>query len=126
VAVGGLGLAACAVLAVRDPSTRGSYGVCPFLALTGYDCPGCGLMRGTNAALGGDIGDTIDHNVFWPFVIGFLLFLYGRWFVRSVGREVADIEVPRWVPVAVGAVMVSFWVLRNVGGPLEYLAANAG
>src|SRR5690606_29933893 len=47
--VGVLGLAACVLLAVRDPNAPGSYGFCPSRALFGIDCPGCGLMRGTHA-----------------------------------------------------------------------------
>src|SRR5262245_60026021 len=41
VLVGGLALIGCVVLAVRDPNERGSYGLCPFKAVTGLDCPGC-------------------------------------------------------------------------------------
>ncbi|MPZ97381.1 MAG: DUF2752 domain-containing protein, partial [Propionibacteriales bacterium] len=38
-------LAAVAVLHVRDPHASGSYGFCPWLALTGTYCPACGGLR---------------------------------------------------------------------------------
>ena len=36
---------------------------CPFLQLTGWQCPGCGSMRGIRALLHGDIGRVLQLNV---------------------------------------------------------------
>ena len=36
---------------------------CPFLQLTGWQCPGCGSMRGIHALLHGDRGRVLQLNV---------------------------------------------------------------
>ena len=36
---------------------------CPFLQLTGWQCPGCGSLRGILALLHGDIGRVLELNV---------------------------------------------------------------
>ena len=36
---------------------------CPFLQLTGWQCPGCGSLRGIHALLHGDIGQVLQLNV---------------------------------------------------------------
>jgi hypothetical protein len=38
-------LAAAALVHVVDPNDSGNYPTCPFLALTGRFCPGCGSLR---------------------------------------------------------------------------------
>ncbi len=125
VAVGAAGLAACMVLAARDPNVAGSYGVCPFLALTGHDCPGCGLMRGTHATVTGDFEGAVDHNVFVFLVLPLIAFAYLRWLGRGLGYDIRPLDVPKWIPVAAGVVVFGFWIIRNLGGPFEYLASTA-
>ena len=36
---------------------------CPFLQLTGWQCPGCGSLRGIHALLHGDLGRVLELNV---------------------------------------------------------------
>ena len=36
---------------------------CPFLQLTGWQCPGCGSLRGIHALLHGDLGRVLQLNV---------------------------------------------------------------
>lgn len=125
VLVGAVGLLACAVVALRDPNVEGSYGICPFLALTGYDCPGCGLLRGTHAALHGDLIDALDHNVLWPLVIPLIGLAYLRWAATGLGWEPPTLRVPTWVPVTASVGLLGFWFVRNLGGPFEVLASGA-
>ena len=54
------------MLAVRNPNVSGSYGVCPFKAVTGWDCPFCGGLRGTYALIHGDVATALDRNVLLP------------------------------------------------------------
>lgn len=108
---------------LRDPNVSGSYGFCPFLATTGWDCPFCGGLRGTYALLHGDVAGALDHNVLLPLllvgagVVGWLLW-WGR--------------MPKWVGLSRGGrgwivasvvVLVVFWVVRNLPG-LEYLRST--
>jgi hypothetical protein len=123
-AVGILALGGCVLLAVRDPNESGSYGACPFKAVTGLDCPGCGVLRGTNALLTGDPARALDHNIFLPVVIVLGVIGYVRWVRRSLGHHVEERSVPRWLMLAGAGVLLGFWVVRNLGGPFEYLASS--
>jgi Protein of unknown function (DUF2752) len=123
VGIGALG--ACVLLAVRDPNQRGSYGLCPFKAATGLDCPGCGMLRGTHALLTGHPGRALDHNIFLPIVLALGIVGYVRWVRRSMGLPVTERHAPPWLIVTGAIVVLGFWVVRNLGGPFDYLASSA-
>jgi hypothetical protein len=58
-------------LVLRDPSVAGHYPTCPFLAVTGLYCPGCGALRGLRALAGGDLGAMVGYNAM--LVVGVVL-----------------------------------------------------
>jgi hypothetical protein len=125
VVVGLLGIGACVLLNVRDPNVSGSYGLCPSQALFGIDCPGCGLMRGTYALTEGDVAGALDHNLFILPVLGVFVYAYLRWAGEYFGYSLPRLAPKAWLVISMAAVIVAFWVLRNVGGPFEFLASNA-
>ncbi|HVQ87561.1 MAG TPA: DUF2752 domain-containing protein [Actinomycetes bacterium] len=132
-----------ALLAVRDPNTSGSYGVCPFKALTGWDCPFCGGLRGTYSLIHGDVPTALDHNILLPVIWAGLITAVVVWWRRtgsstpsSTGRVEPDVGTPRgsmagrWVfsrPVliATAILLVGFWVVRNLPA-FPYLGSAAG
>jgi hypothetical protein len=123
--VGGLTLASCVLVALHDPNVPGSYGYCPFKALTGLDCPGCGMMRGMHSLLRGHPGQALNHNILLPVVLVLAVFAYGRWMLKSLGREVRPIQTPTWLIWASAAGVLAFWIVRNLGGPFTWLNSNA-
>lgn len=125
VTVGVVALGACVLLAVRDPNEPGSYGACPFKAVTGLDCPGCGILRGTHALFTGHPARALDHNIFLPLILLVGIIGYVRWFRRSLGHDVAARRTPPWLMVGGAVLVLTFWVVRNLGGPFEYLASPA-
>jgi hypothetical protein len=56
------GSAALGLLAVRDPHRSGSYGFCPFLALTGRPCPLCGGLRAVSDLTHGQVLAALQSN----------------------------------------------------------------
>jgi hypothetical protein len=106
--------AVVAVVAVVDPNEPGRYPTCPFLALTGYYCPGCGSTRAVHALVHGDVLGALALN---PLAVAALPFLAGCW-LRWVGRVRSGAPRPRPVPGVVlqclAAVVVGFWFLRNI------------
>ena len=60
----GIGAVAVAVVLARfDPNAVDSVlPPCPFLALTGWLCPGCGSTRALHALLHGDLGQALAMN----------------------------------------------------------------
>ena len=51
----------CCPLHFRDPHASGSWGFCPWLALTGLYCPGCGGLRAVNDLTNGDLLGALEQ-----------------------------------------------------------------
>ena len=62
------------VVGYFNPTTAGFFPTCPFHAITGLNCPGCGLTRGFNSLFRGDILGAIQFNALLPFFA--FLFVY--------------------------------------------------
>ena len=110
------GAAVCTVLYVVDPETPGHYPTCPFLALTGHYCPGCGSLRAVHALLHGDVRLALQRNPLA--VVTAVLLLAGMFiWVRRLwqGRQRTWV-VPAWLLYCLLAVVLAFWALRNVPG----------
>jgi hypothetical protein len=113
------GLAAATVaLHVRDPHVTHSWGVCPLYALTGVYCPGCGGLRGVNDLTNGHVGAAASSNLLLVLAVPFALFLLARWTVATwQGRDVGVVPgVPRRLRWGLGALVLVFWVARNLPG----------
>jgi hypothetical protein len=117
----GLGaVAACVAVTARDPNEPGSWLMCPFLATTGFVCPGCGALRAVHALAHGDLATAWQRNPALLLAIPVLVLVW----LATVRR--GWLGVPRrWTPgprlLAVLPVLVAgYWVLRNVPG-LEVL-----
>jgi hypothetical protein len=112
--IGGAGLATLALLHVRDPHDKGSYGYCPFLALTGHPCPGCGGLRAMNNLTDGDFIGAVSSNVM---AVVLLAMLFGAWLVwiarRWRGHNVPLPGLTAPVVVWVALAFAVFGVVRN-------------
>jgi len=112
---GGLVVASVA-LHVRDPHREGSWGLCPWLLLTGTYCPGCGGLRAVNDLTRGDVGAAASSNLL---LVGALPLLAWWWLRRAadawrgVRRVVDEHAALRLTVVVLGAALV-FWVVRNL------------
>ncbi len=116
-----LGLTAAAGLTLLGPQRMVPL-QCPFLALTGLDCPLCGGTRSTAALVRGDLAAAVDLNVLTTVAVVMLAGVWAAWLVaRTRGRSLD------WVPSATAwrvvlVVTVVFTVLRNLPGPSAVLA----
>jgi hypothetical protein len=118
--MGGLTAGVIVGSVLTRPGSR-SLLACPFHAATGLDCPTCGLTRSMLALVHGDVASAFGHNVLWPVVptvaIGML------WRSTTADAPAHPERGLRW-RVAFVVVVGAFWVLRNMNGPLEVLAAS--
>ncbi|HUH08732.1 MAG TPA: DUF2752 domain-containing protein [Egibacteraceae bacterium] len=114
----------CAVLALVDPNERGNYPLCPFLALTGKWCPGCGSLRGVRALLYGDPVAAVSLNPLMVLAIPYVLYTYLAWASERVGGPVLRrICLPATAIWRLLALVGAFWVARNIpAAPFSWLA----
>ncbi len=112
--VGAIGLAGAGLLHFHDPHTTGSYGFCPFLALTGHPCPGCGGLRALNDLTRDDVGAAVSSNILAVGLVVVLAVAFVRWVVRRWRRENVRMIVlsPAWA-IAVVVLIFVFAVVRN-------------
>ena len=109
-AAGGLSL-----VYLLDPDTSDLYPPCPFLALTGFYCPGCGTLRALHQLARGHPLAALDLNPLMMLVLPFIAyFLASHAMLAVTGRPLRKFFVrPVFIWVLLGAVLV-YWLLRNI------------
>lgn len=111
VVAGGV-LAATVALRLRDPHVEGSWGLCPWKLLTGWDCPGCGGLRAVNDLSHGDVGAAASSNFAFVAMVPVLAVAWLLWLRRTTtGRRARP--VPGWVWTTGLVALGVFTVLRN-------------
>lgn len=94
--------------ALGDPTRPGRFPSCPFRALTGLDCPGCGSLRALYELAHGHVVAALDHNAF---LVVFLPFGALVWLRAVTGGRSPSRVLPGWVWLA----LVAAWgVIRNL------------
>jgi hypothetical protein len=121
VVLGATGVGVGAVVFFFNPGTHGFYPVCLFHALTGLNCPGCGMTRALYALLHGNLRLALKDNALFVVTLGGLAAWGARLIFRKSKNQPATFNVPPkfiWVFLAVAFV---FAVLRNLPG-FEWLS----
>ena len=115
-AVAATGAVAVAALVVHDPHVTGSWGVCPFLAVTGFYCPACGGLRAVNDLAHGRLAAAVDSNVLVVGMVAYGIVVWCAWTVAKIRK--ARFGYAPWLSSAVMGVLVvlavAFGVLRNL------------
>jgi hypothetical protein len=120
-AVLGLAVAATAYLAAVDPNQPGHYPTCPFLAVTGYYCPGCGSLRAVHDLAHGDVAGAVARNPLTVLAVPLLVTLWVLWARRRVTGRGRTWAAPAWSIWAMLVGVLLFWLLRNLT-PFVWLA----
>jgi hypothetical protein len=128
--VGAVWVAGAGVLARNDAVAAAVPVGCPFKALTGLDCPGCGSTRSLGALTRFDVVAAFDHHVAVPAALVLVVASWVLW-TASVWRDRprTDLVRGRAVILVIAVGLLAFTVLRNldVGAWLASdLSAGAG
>ena len=120
-ALGPIAVAAAAAgvvtaVGLLDPNVAGHYPTCPWLALTGTYCPGCGSLRAIHALAHGDPATAMARNPLAVLAIGWLVVWFLVWVRRTATGRVRTTMAPAWVLYGILGVVLAYWVLRNVPG----------
>jgi hypothetical protein len=106
---------AAGLLVAVDPGVPGHYPTCPFYAITGLYCPGCGTLRLVHQLLTGHPGAALGLNPLFMVIAPFLLYAYLRWAAERVaGVRLPAIKAPPWAIRLVPVLFIVFGVVRNI------------
>lgn len=119
------GIAFCTAVALRDPRIDGNYPACPWLALTGTYCPGCGTMRAINRLMNFDLAGAIDYNIATVMLVPVVCYmLFTNILPKSFSTllpELSRID-SRYIN-GLAFFMIAFWFARNIPfEPFNWLA----
>lgn len=108
-----MGMAALGIW-LLGPRAPAWYPPCPFHALTGLHCPGCGSSRTVHALFHGEWARAVALN---PLIVLLLPFA-GFWAAHSLWRALRHNLPPAELPRPAAAVflwlVLTFWILRNL------------
>jgi hypothetical protein len=103
-----------ALLFVLEPGTSAFLPGCPFRALTGFSCPGCGTTRGLHQLLHGNLIAAFQLNPFMILALPFLLYAllnYTNTVLR--GKPIRRNTLPAKYIWALFGFVLFFWIFRN-------------
>jgi hypothetical protein len=107
-------VAGATYLFIFDPGKSGFFPACPFRALTGFTCPGCGSTRGLHSELQGDVVAALEHNPLQIESLPYLQYALVRDTNAAVrGRPLKWNQLNAKYIWMLCAVILSFWVFRN-------------
>ncbi|WP_309237213.1 DUF2752 domain-containing protein [Actinomadura sp. BRA 177] len=113
--LGGVVAGALIVAFRGDPNEAGHYPSCPFLMLTGYYCPGCGMTRLVYALTHGDVGTAFGLNPLLFVLLPVFGYLYVRWTVKTAqGLPMRTILFKQPVVYAFLGLVIVYWIVRNL------------
>ena len=98
-----------------DPETSNFYPPCPFLALTGFYCPGCGTLRALHQLTRGHPLAALDLNPLMVLLLpSIAYFLASHAMLAVTGRPLRKFFVrPAWIWALLVVVLV-YWLMRNL------------
>lgn len=109
-------LAVIGVMHVFDPNQPSLFPTCPWLAMTGTWCPGCGSTRALHALSHGDLGTALERNPLAVALVTVLLGIYLRWVVRVRSGSPRSTAAPAWVLWSFLGLVLAYWLARNIPG----------
>ena len=101
-------------LYLSDPGTSDLYPPCPFLALTGCYCPGCGSLRALHQLTRGHLITALGLNPLMMLSLPFIgYFFASHTMLALTGRPLKTFFIrPVFIWMLLGFILV-YWLLRN-------------
>ncbi len=96
-----------------DPSEGKLFPKCPFLLLTGYQCPGCGSQRAIHCLLHGDIIGAWRYNAFLVLCLPIIATMLLGWLLRKKKPVFYNAVTGNVMVFVLTTLIVAWWILRN-------------
>jgi len=99
-----------------NPETHPLFPKCPFLVITGYECPGCGSQRAIHQLLHFNIGAALRYNAFLVLALPYIsLGIYMQYLGGNTRNpRLRRIFFGRWSALIVLLFVLTYWVFRNL------------
>jgi Protein of unknown function (DUF2752) len=95
-----------------DPATTHGFPKCPFLLITGLQCPGCGSLRASYQLLHGNINAAWHYNPALFFAVAAIIIdIIGQ--RVNPGRPIARFVHSAAWPISLLALTIIWWIARN-------------
>ena len=109
-------LAALFVFYTFDPAEQALFPRCPFLLLTGYECPGCGSQRAIHSLLHAQFRAAFRYNALMLVAIPYVLLgIYLQFFDGDRRHpKIGKIFFGRWSALTVLILISLYWIGRNL------------
>lgn len=120
----GTGIVGIYFLYSFNPASSTFYVPCPFHALTGLYCPGCGSLRAVHQILHGHVAAAFGLNPLMILSLPFLGYSFLSYCLIGIrGRSLPHVFVPAlFIWIYLGVVLL-FWIMRNISWyPFLWLA----
>ena len=107
--------AVAVILHLSSPYDSGLYAACPFKALTDFNCPGCGTLRGLHEITHGRFGTALGLNALMVLSLPFIAFSIIKYIVAGIlGYEERRVFIPSGIIWALLGAVILFWIFRNL------------
>lgn len=99
-----------------DPNIYPFFPKCPFLTVTGLECPGCGSQRSFHQLLHLNIAGAFHQNplvvIFGPYI---LLGLYIEYVAaKDKFQKVRSILFGKYAAMIILVIIIGYWIVRNI------------
>jgi hypothetical protein len=103
------------IIFFNNPVTAGFYPPCPFYALTGYYCPGCGSTRAIHQLLHGHFLSALDLNPLMVLSLPFVLYSLTSYCSQLlINKSLPTFFIPsKWIWILFW-IIIAYWILRNI------------
>nr|WP_320020673.1 DUF2752 domain-containing protein [uncultured Draconibacterium sp.] len=100
---------------ILDPAQHEIFPQCLFHSLTGGYCPGCGSQRALHSLLHLDFAGVVGYNfLFLPAVLFILYHYLYPLLNKAFGWKLPNLFYKKQTPLIVLAIVVLFWIARNL------------
>ncbi len=108
-------LAALVLYGLFDPA-KVPFPRCPFFALTGLKCPGCGSQRAVHQLLHLHIGTALGYNALFVLMVPVLLLLLAACLLEGRSPALRRLTVHPILGWTFLALILLWWLVRNLAG----------
>jgi len=107
--------AAACTLYLFEPGSCGLFPPCPFHALTGFYCPGCGSTRALHQLMHGNLSAALGLNPLMVMALPFMLYALVSYLGESlISRPLPRLFIPSPLIWALLVIIVLYGAARNI------------